>query len=143
MNSRSRLCWTERCRPSTCWPWPQFRDGGRGLLRLSSETIDTADATARCFFLLSRRKSAKWVLEGDIRSSLNRIAMAWLLANVPTDRLILRKWLKAGFMDERTLYPLDDGTPQGDDSPRRWPNLILDGLRIAASATLPSLLSQK
>jgi len=29
------------------------------------------------------------------------------------DRSILRKWLKAGFIDKNTLHPTNAGTPQG------------------------------
>jgi RNA-directed DNA polymerase len=37
----------------------------------------TADAAQRCFNLLSQRRSAKWVLEGDIRSCFDRISHEW------------------------------------------------------------------
>jgi RNA-directed DNA polymerase len=37
----------------------------------------------------------------------------WLTAHIPLDRVVLRKWLKAGFMDKHTLYPTETGTPQG------------------------------
>jgi len=73
----------------------------------------TADAMQRCFNTLRPAYAAKWVLEGDIRSCFDRISHQWLLDNVPMDRSILRKWLKAGFMDGHTLYPATDGTPQG------------------------------
>ena len=29
------------------------------------------------------------------------------------DKTILKKWLKAGFIEKRTYYPTDEGTPQG------------------------------
>jgi RNA-directed DNA polymerase len=35
------------------------------------------------------------------------------------DKTILRKWLKAGFMDHGTLYPTEAGTPQGGIGARR------------------------
>ena len=62
----------------------------------------TADAIARCFLTDEPEVSAQWVLEGDIRSCFDRISHEWLLAHVPIDRSILRKWLKAGFMDSRS-----------------------------------------
>jgi RNA-directed DNA polymerase len=103
----------------------------------------TADALQKCFFLLSRRKSAKWVLEGDIRSCFDRISHEWLLANVPMDRLILRKWLKAGFMDKRTLYPSTDGTPQGGIISPTLANLALDGLQALLRQNFPVRSHQK
>ena len=79
----------------------------------------TADAIGRCFLLLSRKTSPQWILEGDIVSCFDRISHDWLLANVPMDRSMMRKWLKAGFMDKSTLYPTHAGTPQGPRTPER------------------------
>lgn len=103
----------------------------------------TADAMQKCFFLLSRRNSAKWVLEGDIRSCFDRISHEWLLAHVPMDRLVLRKWLKAGFMDKRILYPSDDGTPQGGIISPTLANFTLDGLQVLLRRRFPVRSRQK
>src|SRR5947209_20435772 len=37
----------------------------------------------------------------------------WLLANVPMDKAILHKWLKAGFLQKRVFFATTEGTPQG------------------------------
>jgi RNA-directed DNA polymerase len=60
----------------------------------------TADAIAYCFDVLAKRSSAHWVLEGDIRGCFDNISHDWLLANVPMDKAILRKWLRAGYVDQ-------------------------------------------
>ncbi len=73
----------------------------------------TADAIAQCFIVLGNRHTAQWVLEGDIASCFDRISHEWLLAHVPMDRAVLRKWLKAGYMEHSILHPTDEGTPQG------------------------------
>ena len=88
----------------------------------------TADAIEQCFIALSPRRSAKWVLEGDIKSCFDRISHDWLLAHVPMDKAILRKWLKAGFMEKHAFHPTDDGTPQGGIISPVLANLALDGL---------------
>lgn len=72
-----------------------------------------ADAIERCFKLLSKGDRAEWILEGDIRSCFDRISHQWLLTNVPMDRAVLRKWLKAGFLEGGCLSPTEAGTPQG------------------------------
>jgi RNA-directed DNA polymerase len=54
-----------------------------------------------------------WVLEGDIKSCFDRISHEWLIAHIPMDKSILRKWLKAGYMEKDILYPSEEGTPQG------------------------------
>jgi RNA-directed DNA polymerase len=88
----------------------------------------TADAIEQCFTVLNKRKSPKWVLEGDIKSCFDEISHDWLVAHIPTDKVILRKWLKAGCMDQGTLYPTEAGTPQGGIASPVLANLALDGL---------------
>ncbi len=73
----------------------------------------TADAIEQCFNLFARKGTAQWVLEGDIKSCFDRIDHDWLLANIPMDKTVLRKWLKAGYMDDDTIFKTEDGTPQG------------------------------
>ena len=60
----------------------------------------THDAIEQCFIALAKRKSATWVLEGDISACFDRISHDWLLKNIPMDKVILRKFLKAGFMEK-------------------------------------------
>ena len=79
----------------------------------------TADAIEQCFTLLAKKSSPQWVLEGDIVSCFDRISHAWLLAQVPMERSILHKWLKAGFMHKSVVYPTEAGTPQGGLLKRR------------------------
>ncbi|MGF6735827.1 group II intron reverse transcriptase/maturase [Paraburkholderia youngii] len=73
----------------------------------------TADAVEQCFNALAKRNSAQWVLEGDIRGCFDNISHDWLLANIPMDKVVLRKWLQAGFMDKGVLFPTEAGTRQG------------------------------
>jgi RNA-directed DNA polymerase len=87
-----------------------------------------ADALQRCFTLLSIRNGAGWILEGDIKSCYDRISHDWLLANVPMDKVILRKWLKAGFLEKNVLFATTEGTPQGGIISPALANRTLDGL---------------
>jgi RNA-directed DNA polymerase len=73
----------------------------------------TADAIDQCHTVLSNRAGAEWILEGDIKACFDKINHEWLLAHIPMDKSILRKWLKAGFIEKRVLYPTEEGTPQG------------------------------
>ena len=88
----------------------------------------TADAIEQCFVNLSRAHSSEWVLEGDIKGCFDNISHDWLIANVPMDRTILRKWLKAGYMESNILRPTEAGTPQGGIISPVLANLALDGL---------------
>jgi RNA-directed DNA polymerase len=88
----------------------------------------TADAIEQCFSVLARKVSPQWVLEGDIRGCFDNISHEWMLTHIPTDKEVLRKWLKAGFMENRTLFPTEAGTPQGGIISPTLANLTLDGL---------------
>lgn len=72
-----------------------------------------ADAIDQCFIALARKASATWIIEGDIRSCFDTICHKWLLKHIPMDKTILKKWLKAGYIDKNTFYQTEEGTPQG------------------------------
>jgi RNA-directed DNA polymerase len=97
----------------------------------------TADAIEQCFKLLSRRSAPAWVLEGDIVSCFDQINHEWLLANIPTDKVILRGWLKAGYVEKRTLFATDEGTPQGGVISPALANMTLDGLERMLQRAFP------
>jgi len=88
----------------------------------------TADAIEQCFKLTGRPDSATWVMEGDIRGCFDNISHEWMLQHIPTDTEILRKWLKAGFVQNRVLFATEAGTPQGGIISPTLANMTLDGL---------------
>jgi RNA-directed DNA polymerase len=89
----------------------------------------TADAIEQCFTLLARQNRPQWVLEGDIRGCFDEIAHSWLIAHVPMDKVVLRRWLQAGYIDNRQLFPTEAGTPQGGIISPALANWALDGLQ--------------
>jgi len=60
--------------------------------------------------------------------SFDKISHEWLLANIPIEKTILRKWLKAGYIEKRAFHPTEEGTPQGGVISPALMNLVLDGL---------------
>lgn len=86
-----------------------------------------ADAIEGCFAALKHRNPS-WVLEGDIRGCFDNISHEWLMAHVPMDRVILRKWLKAGYLEKHAFHATEQGTPQGGIISPVLANLALDGL---------------
>ncbi|MFB5545140.1 group II intron reverse transcriptase/maturase [Bacillus cereus] len=69
---------------------------------------------------VARRSKTYWVVEGDIRGYFDNINHNKLLEimwnmGIKDKRLlaIIKKMLKAGYMDERRYYKTDKGTPQG------------------------------
>ena len=73
----------------------------------------TADAVSQCFKCLALKRSAKWVLEGDIKACFDKIGHQWLMDNIAIDKRMLEQWLKSGFVDKGLFYDTDEGTPQG------------------------------
>jgi len=98
----------------------------------------TADAIEQCFKLLSRPKiSPEWVLEGDIQGCFDHISHEWMMRHVPVDTQVLWKWLKCGYVDKRTLFATDEGTPQGGVISPALANIVLDGLEPLLKETFP------
>ena len=87
-----------------------------------------ADAIAQCIGALCRRNSAEWILKCDIRACYDSISHQWLLDHVPMDRGILKKWLKAGYLEEGHWHETEIGAPQGGTISPVLMNFTLDGL---------------
>jgi RNA-directed DNA polymerase len=87
-----------------------------------------ADAIEQCFCSLSRHDCAQWILEGDIKACFDNISHDWLIAHAPIEKAILRKWLRAGFIEANALWPTEAGTPQGGIISPTLANIALDGL---------------
>lgn len=92
----------------------------------------TADAIGQCFNALSSKHSAEWIFEGDISACFDRLDHTWLQDHIPMDKLILGKWLAAGYMEEGIVFPTDAGSPQGGIASPTLANMALDGLESAA-----------
>lgn len=88
----------------------------------------TADAIESCFHQLSRKISPQWILEGDIEGCFDTIDHEWLIKNIPTDKIVLKKWLKSGFLLDNKLFPTETGTPQGGIISPVLANMTLDNL---------------
>lgn len=95
-----------------------------------------ADAIGQCFNALAKSDAAQWVLEADIRSCFDRISHPWLLAHIPMDKRILRRWLQAGYLEQQQWYPTTEGTPQGGIISPLLTNLTLDGLEAAVRSVV-------
>ena len=70
------------------------------------------DAIEQCFVDLARKTAPEWVLEGDIKGCFDNINHEWMQKNIPMDKEILHKFLKAGFVEKGKLNATDQGTPQ-------------------------------
>jgi RNA-directed DNA polymerase len=96
-----------------------------------------ADALEQGHIVLSNSRAAEWVLEGDIQACFDRISHEWLLAHIPLERAMLRKWLKAGYLERTVWHPTEAGTPQGGIISPVLANLALDGLQARLACAFP------
>lgn len=97
----------------------------------------THDAIEQCFIALGKRKSPQWVLEGDICACFDRISHEWLLANIPMDKVVLKKFLKAGFMENGKVHSTELGTPQGGSISTTLAVMALSGLETKIRSDKP------
>ena len=87
------------------------------------------DALEQCFTSLGKpTKSARWVLDADIKGCFDNIDHDWMIRNIPMDKRVLQKWLKAGYVERQALFPTEAGTPQGGIISPTLANIVLDGL---------------
>src|SRR5206468_746104 len=102
-----------------------------------------ADALEQVHLLLGNRHGPRWVLEGDIRACFERINHDWLLAHMPMDRVLLRQWLKTGFVEKRVWFATTEGTPQGGIISPVLANRTLDGLQALLAEQFPDRTARK
>ncbi|AFZ10708.1 RNA-directed DNA polymerase (Reverse transcriptase) (plasmid) [Oscillatoria nigro-viridis PCC 7112] len=94
----------------------------------------------------SIRLKAKYVLDADIAKCFDRIDHKALLAKVntyPTLRHQLKVWLKAGYCAEGSLFPTDEGTPQGGVISPLLANIALHGMENRVKQYAETLKGKK
>jgi len=85
-------------------------------------------AIRRLGLILRESNRFQWLMKADIKSCFDTICHDWLLENIPMDKKILRKFLKAGYVDEGVYHSVDAGTPQGGCISPMLCNMTLDGM---------------
>jgi len=82
----------------------------------------------------------KWVLDADIAGcfdNINHEALLGKLGTFPKLRRIIKAWLKSGVLDEGTLFPTEEGTPQGGVISPLLANIALHGLEETVKDAFP------
>jgi len=71
----------------------------------------------------------KWVLDADIKGCFDNIDHNYLIEKViPSQKLLIKEWLKAGYIDDGHIHSTEKGTPQGGIISPLLANIALDGL---------------
>lgn len=82
----------------------------------------------------------KWVLDADIAGCFDNIdqeALLGKLGTFPKLRRVIKAWLKSGVLDNGTLFPTEEGTPQGGVISPLLANIALHGLEDAVKDAFP------
>lgn len=87
------------------------------------------DAHAQIKVVLSRKDSAQWVLDANIRKCFDTSSHEWLLENTPMETKLLKSWLKNGFMEGGKFFTTKTGTPQAGVISPTLSNHILTGMQ--------------
>jgi len=86
------------------------------------------DAIEQTHNVLSGNHAARWILKADIQGCFDHLGHEWLVSNMPMDTKMLTMWLKAGFVEDGTVHPTEEGSPQGGCISPTLANRALDGL---------------
>lgn len=93
-----------------------------------------ADAAEQCFLALAKRGSAQWILEADIKACFDNLSHGWLQNNIPMDKVMLNKWLTAGYLDQGVYHSTQKGAAQGSPISPVLLNMALSGLEEAVKS---------
>jgi len=91
------------------------------------------DAATYLKLVLGAKYAKRWVLEADIEMFFDSLSHEWLLQNIPMNPKVLKKFLKAGFMElpHPEVHETPGGTPQGGAISPVLANMALNGLEQA------------
>jgi RNA-directed DNA polymerase len=98
----------------------------------------TADAMEKVHTVLSWKRSASWILEGDIKGCFDNISHDWMLTHISMDKAMLKGWLKSGFVVTGRWFDTASGTPQGGIISPTLANMVLNGMEEMIERTIPS-----
>ncbi len=89
------------------------------------------DAQRHIHNILAKKVSPQWIIEGDIKSCFDKISHSWMIENIPMQKDILIRFLKAEYLFKRKLFPTTEGAAQGGIISPTIANMVLDGMEDA------------
>ncbi len=95
---------------------------------------------------ISINQKPKYVLDADIEKCFDRISHTALLAKLQTFpflRRVIKRWLKAGVIENGAWFPTEEGTPQGGVCSPLLANIALHGLEQEIAQALPVLVQKE
>jgi len=95
------------------------------------------DAMAQIAANTRANSQRKWVVDADIKGAFDNIEHEHLLntiGDVP-GRVLVKAWLKAGYVEHKSWHPTEAGTPQGGVISPLLANIALHGMEKALGIT--------
>jgi len=89
------------------------------------------DAIEHCFRFLNKRSRSRWILDADIKAAFDMIDHDFVLSKIGCvpGRGLIKRWLKAGYVEGGILHATEYGVPQGGVISPLLANIALDGLQ--------------
>lgn len=90
------------------------------------------DAYAYLFRNLQERgqgESPKWIVRADVASFFYSVLHEWLIENIPMDKTVLKKFLRAGVIKHGELFETNRGISFASSLSPILGNMMLDGLQ--------------
>lgn len=86
----------------------------------------------------------KYLVKIDIKGFFDNINHQWIIDNIPMDKVMLNKFLKAGYINDLRQYVFNEaGVPQGGIISPIIANMVLDGLEQGIKDKLDELSKKK
>lgn len=89
---------------------------------------DDLDTNNQIQTLLFQKNSMGWILNLEIKKCCNPINHQWLLAKIPMNKKVLKKWIKIGFFDDLFLFNMQETAFQEEIITTTLVNFVLNGL---------------
>ena len=87
------------------------------------------DPNAHLLHDLTMENAPTWVVIADVQTFYATVAHDWLIENIPMDKTVLQKFLKAGMVRNGELFPTDKGMSMASALSPKLGNMMLDGLQ--------------
>lgn len=88
------------------------------------------NAREYAFCVLSRKNSPQWILEGDLKNCFDKISYQWMPENIPTEKGILKEFMKCGYIEKGELFPITEDSSQEGIILLTYVTVILDGMSL-------------
>jgi len=87
------------------------------------------DAYAYILQELNRKNPPKWIVRADVAAFFDNAMHNWLIENIPMDKIVLRKFLRAGVVKNGELFETNQGISFASSLSPILGNMLLDGLQ--------------